>query len=48
MKAVFGQTVSAQANLRKQVKSRSDGRSQNRPHVRKALVEYLSLGRLQG
>jgi hypothetical protein len=43
-----GQTVSAQADPRQRVKPRSGGRSQNRLHVQKALMEYLLLGRLQG
>jgi len=44
VKAVVGQTVSAQANLREQVKPRSGGRSQSGLHVQKALMEYLLLG----
>ncbi len=46
--AVIVQAVSVQANLRKQVKPRSGGRSQNLLRVQKALMEYLLLGRLQG
>jgi hypothetical protein len=41
--------VSAQANLpgcREQVKR--SGRSQNRLHTQKALIEYLLLGKVEG
>ena len=39
--------VSVEANLRKQVKPHSGGRSQNRLHVQKALMEYLMLGKVK-
>jgi len=44
---VIGRAASAQAKLRKQVKPRSGGRSQNRLQVQKALMEYLLLGRIE-
>ena len=40
------QTVSVQANSRSDVKPQRGGRSQNRLHVQKALMEYLLLGRV--
>jgi len=40
--------VSAQANLAgRKVKAQSAGRSQNRMHTQKALMEYLLLGKVQ-
>ncbi len=42
------QPVSAETNIRvANVKPRSGGRSQNRLHVQKALMEYLLLGKVQ-
>ena len=38
--------VSAEANFACEVKPRSGGRSQNRLHTQKALMEYLLLGRV--
>ncbi|TNC98465.1 MAG: hypothetical protein FD121_614 [Gallionellaceae bacterium] len=41
------QTISAETNIRvANVKPRSGGRSQNRLHVQKALMEYLLLGKV--
>ena len=41
------QPVSAETNIRvANVKPRSGGRSQNRLHVQKALMEYLLLGKV--
>ncbi len=43
----FMQTISAKTNIRAaNVKPRSGGRSQNRLHVQKALMEYLLLGKI--
>jgi|GEM_PF-2118665 len=42
------QTISAETNIRAaNVKPRSGGRSQNRLHVQKALMEYLLLGKIK-
>ncbi len=43
------QSISAQANFRKaEVKlAHASGRSQNRLHTQKALMEYLLLGRIE-
>jgi len=48
MKRLFiMQPVSAETNIRAaNVKPRSSGRSQNRLHVQKALMEYLLLGKI--
>jgi len=41
------QPVSAETNIRAtNVKPRSGGRSQNRLHAQKALMEYLLLGKI--
>jgi hypothetical protein len=41
------QTISAQTNIRAaNVKREPRGRSQNRLHVQKALMEYLLLGKI--
>jgi len=42
------QSISVQANVSvAKVKPRSGGRSQNRLHAQKALMEYLLLGRVE-
>jgi hypothetical protein len=42
------QTISAETYIRvANVKPRSGGRSQNRLHVQKALMEYLLLGKVE-
>ena len=45
----FGSAISAKANIRApNVKGSTPGRSQNRLHTQKALMEFLMLGRVEG